>query len=70
MAAEGELFQIGEVAKLYHESVGSLRHYGAGGAAGTGICRTHPQANKESGCQAYSGFLLRKSRHCGTMKPF
>lgn len=28
MAAEGELFQIGEVAKLYHESVGTLRHYG------------------------------------------
>lgn len=28
MAAEGELFQIGEVAKLYHESVGALRHYG------------------------------------------
>ena len=29
MAAEWELFQIGEVAKqLYHESVGTLRPYG------------------------------------------
>ena len=25
--AETELFQIGEVAKLYHLSVGTLRHY-------------------------------------------
>ena len=25
--ADGELFQIGEVAKLYHVSVGTLRHY-------------------------------------------
>ena len=25
--AERELFQIGEVAKMYHLSVGTLRHY-------------------------------------------
>ena len=25
--AETELFQIGEVAKMYHLSVGTLRHY-------------------------------------------
>ena len=37
--AERELFQIGEVAKMYHLSVGTLRHYEQVGLLKPGIHR-------------------------------
>ena len=61
MAAEGELFQIGEVAKLYHESVGTLRHYGAGGAAGTGICRPTHRLTKKAAVKRTAAFCCAKA---------